>query len=117
MKKYSGIEKFKKVSAEIEKGFDKVWADQGIEAIVKNACRVIFAEGINWEAEHTCGSGFNKIRYKYEDDLKANVTVWWNGCEYKTGNRYHEEVELYLCGKFCLTVPIADVYSLKEVGK
>lgn len=52
-----------------------------------------------------------EIHYENEDDLDAGVVVFYKDKPYITGNRYHDEVELYYCGKFITTTKIKEVYS------
>ena len=51
-----------------------------------------------------------------EDNLLSNQLVKWRNYLYKTGNRYHEYVELYdvLGNEFVRTVNISYVYLCKE---
>ena len=52
-----------------------------------------------------------KKRYKSEKDLKGGVKVYFE-LPFTTGNRRHDEVELYINGAFCFTTKIKNVYSL-----
>ena len=69
------------------------------------------AELIGYE-EIVPEKSFKKVTYTNENDLKGGVTVYYKDCEYITGNRRQEEVELYYNGDFCRTVKIKDVYSI-----
>lgn len=53
---------------------------------------------------------------KDESDCPGNVPVWWNGVLYVTGNRYHEDVELYTVrgGNFVKTVRIDQLRSAHD---
>ena len=54
-----------------------------------------------------------KKRYKNEYDLKGGVEVYFEP-PFTTGNRRHDEVELYINGVFYFTTKIKNVYSLSE---
>jgi hypothetical protein len=57
-----------------------------------------------------------KKKYKNEDDLKAGVKVYFEK-PFTTGNRRHDEVELYIDGVFYFTTKIKNIYSLEKKRK
>jgi hypothetical protein len=67
-----GIDKFKNTTEKISNSFDQIWNEE-LENIVKDACRVIFSEGICWEDQNKtkcdlCKTWGKSPRYKYCPD-------------------------------------------------
>lgn len=61
-------------------------------------------KGKNWKGERL-----------NEDTLPGNTKVMWRNNIYETGNRRHDEVELYKDGVFVRTVVTDYVYLVKGV--
>ena len=49
-----------------------------------------------------------------EDNLKGNQLVNFRNKQFKTGNRYHDQVELYDEGKFVRTVKMKHITIVKN---
>jgi hypothetical protein len=68
---------------------------------------VLSEQGKNWKGQDLT-----------EENLNANIRVSYNNkLNYRTGNRYHDMVELYSGGILVKTVKISEVCLYKYVKK